>query len=598
MATKRKMTKKQIVRALIRIARQSWRAAPFGIICKLAGAIIDAVLPLVVAYFAAQTTTALAAAYAGDRIAGERAIEFVVVTAAIGLFGLVWSSISRYINEYAEFKIKTMASDTLLEKFAILEYWRYDDKDTADLYDQAENFTFYFSRIFNDLATVFTAVIQITIALVTLAFLHWWYGVILLAAMLPSALVQSKLSRLQAQYWRNNVATRRTANDIRWYVFQPSRLAETRMYGLIGHLMKLYRSLRNDDQRQQLAYERKFLVLRVMSSAIESIGELAILLATVLQIAARIVPIGQFVYVQQLVSRAMASASNISSTISGMDENISTLYDYEQFLALPDTATLTKRAPRMPQKITFNKVSFAYPLTEKTVLHDISFTIFAGSHVAFVGENGAGKSTVIKLLIGQYNPSNGQVLLDDTDMSTIAPESWQRQLSVLVQDFSGYNFATARENVQYGDIAVPFNETRYNDALVRAEAADFIRHLPKKDDTIMSKWLEHDDGTKGTNLSGGQWQRLVLARNFYRDTPYLVLDEPASAIDALAESRIFKRLFETHNKTVITVSHRLSTVKRADVIYMMEKGKIAEQGTYDQLLAKRGKFYTMFESQL
>lgn len=114
----------------------------------------------------------------------------------------------------------------------------------------------------------------------------------------------------------------------------------------------------------------------------------------------------------------------------------------------------------------------------------------------------------------------------------------------------------------------------------------------------MSKWLEHEDGTKGTNLSGGQWQRLVLARNFYRDTLYVVLDEPTSAIDALAESRIFKRLFETHNKTVITVSHRLSTVKRADVIYMMEKGKIAEQGTYDQLLAKRGKFYTMFESQL
>lgn len=225
--------------------------------------------------------------------------------------------------------------------------------------------------------------------------------------MLPSALVQFKLSRLQAQYWRNNVATRRTANDIRWYVFQPSRLAETRMYGLIGHLMELYWSLRNDDQRQQLAYERKFLVLRVMSRAIESIGELVILHATVLQIAARIVPIGQFVYVQQLVSRAMASASNISSTISGMDENIFTLYDYEQFLALPDTATLTKLAPRMPQKITFNKVSFAYPLTEKTVLHDISFTIFAGSHVAFVGENGAGKSTVIKLLIGQYNPSNG-----------------------------------------------------------------------------------------------------------------------------------------------------------------------------------------------
>ena len=117
-------------------------------------------------------------------------------------------------------------------------------------------------------------------------------------------------------------------------------------------------------------------------------------------------------------------------------------------------------------------------------------------------------------------------------------------------------------------------------------------------DTELNKWNEDDDGNPGTNLSGGQWQRLALARNFYRDAPVIILDEPTSAIDALAESRIFSRLFKEKNKTIITISHRLTTVKKADVIYMMKNGKIVERGTCDELVAKKGEFYSMFESQI
>jgi ATP-binding cassette subfamily B protein/ATP-binding cassette subfamily C protein len=149
-----------------------------------------------------------------------------------------------------------------------------------------------------------------------------------------------------------------------------------------------------------------------------------------------------------------------------------------------------------------------------------------------------------------------------------------------------------------GKVSAPVSRDHFEAALDRAEARTFLEKLPKGVDSFVNQWMEHNDGTSGVDLSGGQWQRLALARNFYRNSPIVILDEPTSAIDALAESRIFKHLFAEKNRTVITISHRLTTIERADVIYMMESGKLVEQGTHKELVAKKGAYYHMFESQL
>lgn len=594
----KKLSKRQIVRALVRVARQTAKTAPLAVAMKVITAIIDAVVPLVTAYFAALTTTQLVDAYVNVPGASQRAIIYAIITGAISVANLLWTSIARLVDEYAQLKITNMASDQLLKKFAALDFWRYDDKKTADLYDQAESFTMNFSTIFNDIMSLFTNLVQLTIAIISLMYFEWWYGVILLASLLPSAIVQLRLSRAQTTYWRNNVGRRRSASSIRWNVFQPDRLAETRMYGLIGFLMNLYRELRSDDERARLSYERKFIWQRLGSNILEAIGELTVIVATIVSIAARRHPVGQFVYVQQLVSRSMGSVSSFISTIASIDERLTTLYDYEEFLSLPDSTRYSAKAPREPEMISLRHASFTYPSADREVLHNISLEIKRGHHLAIVGENGAGKSTLIKLLIGQYNPTKGSVYLDEQDMAEIDVSTWQSQVAVLTQDYTGYWYATAKENVYYGDVSRPFDEARYTRAVQQAEADGFIAKLPKQGDTIMNKWLEHEDGTKGADISGGQWQRLALARNFYRDVPYIVLDEPTSAIDALAESRIFGRLFASHDKTIITISHRLSTVKKADMICLMHEGKIIEQGTYEELMQQKGRFYTMFEAQL
>jgi ATP-binding cassette subfamily B protein/ATP-binding cassette subfamily C protein len=243
-------------------------------------------------------------------------------------------------------------------------------------------------------------------------------------------------------------------------------------------------------------------------------------------------------------------------------------------------------------------VSFHYPANEKLVLRDVSFSIAAGQHVAIVGENGAGKSTLIKLLTGLYEPTKGAIKLDHISLNNVKISSWHKYLGVLQQDYIAYGFATAKDNVYYGDTSKGFDSKRFDAALDKAEARSFLKKLPKGVDSYVNPWMEDADGNAGTDLSGGQWQRLALARNFYRDSPVIILDEPTSAIDALAESRIFKHLFGEKNKTIITISHRLTTIDKADVVFMMKDGQLVEQGTAKELITKRGEFYTMFESQI
>jgi ATP-binding cassette subfamily B protein/ATP-binding cassette subfamily C protein len=169
---------------------------------------------------------------------------------------------------------------------------------------------------------------------------------------------------------------------------------------------------------------------------------------------------------------------------------------------------------------------------------------------------------------------------------------------VLTQNATEYGFATARNNIYFGDVSKPFDQKRFDQAVDWAEARTFLEKLPQKYDNYLRAWMEDSEGNKGVDLSGGQWQRLALARNFYRDSPIIILDEPTSAIDALAESRIFKSLFNAKDKTIITISHRLTTVKKADVIYVLQEGALAEQGTHAELVKRKGEYFKIFESQL
>ena len=593
-----KPTIRQLIRALYSVAKTSLRIAPGMSVLQVTGSAISAGLPIVTTYLAALTTTALAEAYAGDRAAGNRVVWLVAAAALSGVLMAAWGIFERYASELMRFRIKTAMSDVMYERFCAIEFWRYDDKDTIDMYERAKEFAQFFPYIFARLADVVTHTFTFVFTVWALIAINAWLGLAVVLAAVPSVIVQFRLSRLNANHWRKNVETRRRASWIEWEMLKPQKMIDLRLYGLVRHLLDMRMALLEKDQKTRIDFERKFLAKRLGAELFQAAVEVGALVWIVYEIVAHRQPIGQFLFVQQTAGRALGSVSSLVSTVNSMDEDLANLFDYQRFMELPLAKQGGKTVPALRRDILFKDVSFRYPGSDTLVLDHINLTIKRGQHVALVGENGAGKTTLLKLLAGLYQPVGGEVAVDGEPLASANIQTWHRQLGVLSQNFTQYDFATAAENVWFGDVSKTPGQERVDAALREAEAAKFVAKLPKGVDSYVNQWMESDDGVKGVDLSGGQWQRLALARNFYRDSPIVILDEPTSAIDALAEARIFDRLFQQKQKTIITVSHRLSTVEKADMIFMLAHGKVVEHGTHAELVVQHGAYYHMFESQL
>lgn len=594
----RRLAVRPYARAVAQVLRVSFRASPGAVVMKVLGSLISAVLPLVTTYFAALTTTALAAAYAGDAGAGGRAIIYVIITAALGLFWGAFNSVDRYIQQLMSFRVGAIVGDQMYQRFLALEFWRYDDKETVDLYDRAKRFSDSYARVLDRIAAIFTQLVSVVLAIGALLLVSWWIAVIVLVAIVPSVYLQFKLSREQIAHWNTQVDSRRQRRMIETNLLRPQHIAEMRLYGIVGFLMDLRSRLRDADERRRLDYQRRYIPKQLAADALQYGAEVVSLVWVVGQIITRTQPVGQFLYVQQIVSRALSTANSLVSSLSSIDEDLANLKDYELFMDLP---VHTEHAPPLlaaPRQVELKDIRFTYTGSDVEVIRGISLTIREGQHIAIVGENGAGKSTLIRILAGLYRPDSGQVLLDGVDLAAVDVTSWHRHLAVLSQEFLKYEFATAADNIYFGDVQNPRDDSRVRRAAADAEALDFINRLPNGLENHVSNWMEDPRGRKGSGLSGGQWQRLAMARNFYRDASFMVMDEPTSAIDALAEHRIFTRLFADRSSTIIAISHRLATIEKADIVYMLEDGRIVEQGTHRELVALRGRYFRMFESQL
>jgi ATP-binding cassette subfamily B protein len=556
--------------AMFRVAQATYRAAPLAIIVQLTGSVITAVLPIVTTYFAARATTALAEAYAGNHAAGKQVLVYVGITAVLGVVMTAWQSLESYVTQLMRYRVEAAMTDRMYEHFHEIDFWRYDDKKTADMYDKAQQFARFFPYIFDRLASIVTQFITMVTGLIALIWVSWWLGLIVLAAVIPGIMIQFRLSRASAKHWKDNVETRRSQNMIEWQILQPRFMAELRLYGIVRYLLNMRIELRDKDEKARIEFERKYIGKKLAADVLEAAAEVTTLFWIALQVINRLQPIGQFLYVQQIVSRTMTGVSGLVNTLSSIDEDIANLFDYNEFMALPAQSVGKQSLKAIPETIAVDNVSFHYPANEKLVLQNVSL----------------------------YEPTRGAIKLDATPLSSLKISSWHKYLGVLQQDYIAYGFATAKDNVYYGDTSEAFDKGRFDAALDKAEARSFLSKLPRGVDSYVNPWMEDAEGNAGTDLSGGQWQRLALARNFYRDSPVIILDEPTSAIDALAESRIFKHLFGEKNKTIITISHRLTTIDKADVVFMMKDGQLVEQGTAKELIAKKGEFYTMFESQI
>jgi ATP-binding cassette subfamily B protein len=298
----------------------------------------------------------------------------------------------------------------------------------------------------------------------------------------------------------------------------------------------------------------------------------------------------------QAFQRGQGFLQQILSGLAGLYEDNLFLSNLFEFLDLRPKV-VPPRHPRpvpklMKTGIVFDRVSFNYPGGDRKALEDVSLTIRPGEHVALVGENGAGKTTLIKLLCRLYDPAAGAITLDGVDLREYETAALRREISVILQDYARYHM-TARENIWFGDITLPHEDRQVTEAARQSGADKVINGLPRGYETILGKWFE-----KGEELSIGEWQKVALARAFLRASQIIVLDEPTSSLDAGAEYEVFQKFRQlAEGRTAILISHRFSTVRMADRIFVLEKGGIVDSGTHDELIGRGGMYARLFKSQ-
>ena len=306
--------------------------------------------------------------------------------------------------------------------------------------------------------------------------------------------------------------------------------------------------------------------------------------------------VGDLTLITTAILQAMSNIQMVFSTASGVADQALFLTDLLAFFAMKPRVESVANGLRVPRPIQrgfeFRNVSFSYPGTTRSVLSNFNFLLVPGERVALIGENGQGKTTIVKLITRLYDPTEGEILLDGVDLRAYDLDDLHAEIGVIFQDFMRYEM-TVRENIAVGRVEIPHTLEEIRDAAEKSLAASVVAKLQHGYDQMLGRRFEG-----GVDLSGGEWQRLALARAYLRDAQLLILDEPTAALDARSEMEVFERFSDlTSNKMALLISHRFSTVRMADRIVVLEGGRLVEEGTHPQLMAAGGRYASMFEMQ-
>ncbi|HEY5367667.1 MAG TPA: ABC transporter ATP-binding protein [Hanamia sp.] len=484
----------------------------------------------------------------------------------------------------------------IMEHAAILDLDQFEDSEFYDKLERARQQTTGRTVLLSQILAQVQDIITMAFLLVGLMAFNAWLILLLLIAIVPAFLGESYFNDKSYALTRGQTPERRELDYMRFLGASDATAKEVKLFNLSGFLIDRFKMLSNKfyDDNKSLSIKRAS--WGTFFALLGSLGYYTAYVVMILKTVEGAITIGSLTFLAGSFKQLRSLLENILSRFTSVSQSTIYLRDFFDFFEIQPKIVVAKNPVPFPNPIrqgfTFENVGFKYHNSEKWANRHLSFTLHAGEKLALVGENGAGKTTLVKLLARLYDPFEGRILLDGIDLREYDIMDLRKNTGIIFQDYLRYEMSFA-QNIAVGNIDELNNRTLIRQSAEKSLAHLLAEKLPEQYDQALGRRFNN-----GIELSGGEWQKVALARAYMKDAQLLILDEPTSSLDARAEYEVFQRFAElTKDKTAVLISHRFSTVRMADRILVLDKGQIIEMGSHEELLDKKGHYAELFTLQ-
>ena len=524
----------------------------------------------------------------------QTVIVCLVIYLALQLATYLIDQFDNYVQDRYSDELKFYIDAVMMDKTSRMDLSFFDSAKMGDKVRHARNNFLTMMNMSWLVFDIISALINVVATLIIVCTYKWWLGLVTLVLLIPFMLYNKKRTERKLQMEKEQLRDNRKKDYYRDVFFNDNVQFEVKLNNIGSYFIGKYKETWQKLYKINKTEDVKHNIINTLIMIVNVSSEFLVLTVSVFDVVNKHIGIGDLQYNLSMVSRLRSQSQMLMNKVNKFLNDNTRLIELQEFMEIkPEVEKSGTLKPTNNPKIEFCNVSFRYPNAEQYVLKDCSFTIEPHEKIGLIGLNGAGKSTIIKLMFRFYDPEEGCIKLDGVDLKEYDIYAVRKVFGVLFQDYVTYCLPL-REIIALSDFDERFNDEKLKKACDISGASEVIKDWENGYDSVLGRYYADN----GKDLSGGQWQLVGLARAYFKDSEYMILDEPSAALDPISEDRIFEQLYHlSEGKSSVTISHRLSNTTLADKILVIGDGHIIEQGSHFELLKQNGKYAELFNLQ-